>query len=317
MSVAVYTFADGGAPQLGGSAGTLISVLDFALVTGSGWTKPYSGANKAVYRPPSGNQFYLRVDDSGLDAPVGGSARVTAYESMTTVDVGTNPFPSAAQGQGSAGYILWHKNMTVAGTGGAWRMVVTDTFMWLWVRAQTNTTSGTGFVVSGFGDVPSKKSGDAFNTIILGSLGATYVGSYLQTAIESTIPTVTPAAAGAIFIARQQDQTGTSQAIRLVPFESNKVSGGKLSNTTVFTNPHVPDGKMFFSTLEIAEKPGANAYWRGTLPGIYILAGMGNALFGDDIQFVVGGKTLLASRISTTTAAWLDGWVLFEVSNTW
>jgi len=319
MSVDVYTFQDPGAPQLTGTAGSLITVLDATLVV-SGWTKSFSAANKAVYRPPSGNQFYLRVDDTGLDAPVGGSARVTAYENMTTVDAGTGPFPSAAQGASSAGHVLWHKNMTAAGAGGAWRIIVTPTFVWFWVRAQTSSTTGTGFVLCCFGDVPSKKSGDAFNTIVLGNIAATFAGNYINTGIEAVISTVTPAAAGGMFIARQQDQTGTSQAIRFVPFESDKMavtSVGKLSNATVFTAPHIPDGKLFFSTLEIAEKPAASSYWRATLPGLYSLVGMGNAFFTDDAEFTIGGKTLLAARVSTTSATWVDGWVLFEVSNTW
>ena len=320
MAVAVYDYTMGGAPTLNGTPGTLISVLDYCLLP-SGWTKPYSGANKAVYRSPAGNQFYLRVDDSGLDAPIGGSARVTAYESMTTVDVGTNPFPAAGQGSSGAGYVFWHKNVTAGGTGGAWRLIVTDKFVWFWARTQTNFTAGTGFVVCGFGDFPSKKTGDTFNTVLIGNVAASFNGNYLSAGMQGEIATAGPVATGAIFVARQQDQTGISQPIRFVPFESDKMGGsgaadGTLSNATSFTCPHIPDGKIFISTIEIAEKPGANCYWRGTLPGIYSLAGMGDAFFTDDLQISVGGKTLLAARAATSATS-TYGWVLFEVSNTW
>ena len=39
------TNATSGAPTLSGTAGSLVAVLDFCLVTTLGWTKPFSGTN--------------------------------------------------------------------------------------------------------------------------------------------------------------------------------------------------------------------------------------------------------------------------------
>ena len=55
-----------------------------------GWEKPFSAANKAVYRATTGNRFYYRVDDSLPEKYV---AEIRGYETMASVDVGAAPFP--------------------------------------------------------------------------------------------------------------------------------------------------------------------------------------------------------------------------------
>src|ERR1043166_1591690 len=85
--------------NVSGQVGSLITALDAALVTGQSWTTPFTGTNKKAYRAPSGNRLYLRVQD---DAPVTAKeARITGYETMSDVDTGTNPFPTAAQNAAS------------------------------------------------------------------------------------------------------------------------------------------------------------------------------------------------------------------------
>lgn len=97
MSFYYFTSSDSGAPALSGTNGTFVTLLDWILVTKGGWTQVYSGTNKAVYRAPSGNRFYLRVVH---DSAVSGSAQratVRGYESMSGIDTGTDPFPTVAQ----------------------------------------------------------------------------------------------------------------------------------------------------------------------------------------------------------------------------
>jgi len=72
-----------------------------------GWTKAFSGVNKAVYQAPGG--LYLRVDDS-IDVY---GAAVSFYESMTDVDTGT--------GQFGAGY--WRKSDSTTTSMTNWRLV--------------------------------------------------------------------------------------------------------------------------------------------------------------------------------------------------
>lgn len=86
-----------GAPDLTNAAGSLISVLDWALDTAGGthWEKVFSGTNKAAYRATTGQRYYLQVDDS-----IGQVARVRGFASMSDVDTGTDPFPSPTSSSG-------------------------------------------------------------------------------------------------------------------------------------------------------------------------------------------------------------------------
>ncbi len=94
----VYFSSEPGAPQLTGQVGDLIPLLDAVLVNGyggkppSGWSRPFSGTNKAAYRqaPKEGRpQMYLRIDDSSS----GEYAFANGYQDMTDVDTGTLQFP--------------------------------------------------------------------------------------------------------------------------------------------------------------------------------------------------------------------------------
>lgn len=73
MAVTKYMSSDSGAPIMNGTQGSLVNVLDAILVNGygskspAGWTKPFSGTSKAVYRnsPLTGTGTYYRVYDNG------------------------------------------------------------------------------------------------------------------------------------------------------------------------------------------------------------------------------------------------------------
>lgn len=58
--------SDSGAPVLNGVIGSLIAVLDYAVVGRLGWTKEFSGANKAIYKPAAaiGNKAWYKIDHS-------------------------------------------------------------------------------------------------------------------------------------------------------------------------------------------------------------------------------------------------------------
>lgn len=93
MSVFRCISGQGGAPYHTGVAGSRIPVFDFCLVTTLGWTKVYTGTNKAVYKQPAGTtEFYLRVDDSAAT-----TVAIRGYETMSDVDTGTGAFPTTVQ----------------------------------------------------------------------------------------------------------------------------------------------------------------------------------------------------------------------------
>lgn len=169
MAVTVYKSNDASAPTLSGTAGTMINVLDACLVNGygsksaAGWAKEYSGANKAVYRAPSGNRFYLRVDHTGTT-----NVRVVAYESMSGIDTGTNAFPTDAQ-QTGGGY--WYVSNSADATARAWMIIAGP--KGFYINLGSGLTAAGGMASSTayqqleyFGDFTTYRSGDAYNAVL-------------------------------------------------------------------------------------------------------------------------------------------------------
>jgi hypothetical protein len=118
----------------------------------AGWEKVYSGTNKAVYRPinPASNRHYLRVSDGS------GDARVVGYVTMSSVDAGTQPFPTATQISGGA-YV--HKSDS--STPRAWNIFANDRFFYFISNGYDQWYNGLAF-----GDLVEGFSADAYATIL-------------------------------------------------------------------------------------------------------------------------------------------------------
>jgi len=161
--------SDASAPTLTGQAGSLLNVLDFALVPGLGWGKPFTGTNRAVYRPSAGVRDYLDVNDNGPNVTATfKNAYVLGFETMSAVGVGTAQFPNAGQVT-TNGILAWGKSNTLDATARPW-MVIGDDRTAYFFSAPTQTTatrSGWG-VVHVFGDYYSHKSSDTDKTVIDG-----------------------------------------------------------------------------------------------------------------------------------------------------
>lgn len=127
-----------------------------------GWQKVFSGANKAVYRSTdvTGTRMYLRVDDTATQV-----ARVRGYELMTDVDTGSAPFPTDAQISGG-GY--WGKSDAANSTANNWALFGNAKVFFSHRRYGTNQISGfdTYVGLDVFGDYPSLKPGDAYNSVL-------------------------------------------------------------------------------------------------------------------------------------------------------
>jgi hypothetical protein len=87
----------------------------------AGWTKPFSGTNKAAYKNAATlTSLYYRVQD---DAPASGAdSRIVGCEVMTAIDTYSNLFPTAAQ-LGNGMFI--RKSATANATARNW-IVVAD-----------------------------------------------------------------------------------------------------------------------------------------------------------------------------------------------
>jgi hypothetical protein len=109
----------------------------------AGWTKLYSGTNKAVYQRTAAGAtaMLLRVDDSTTTY-----ATINAYESMSDVDTGTNGF---------GGTLYIRKSQTADNNSRTWRLFADANALYLfpyWHSSYSTHTEGIFF-----GDIVSLK----------------------------------------------------------------------------------------------------------------------------------------------------------------
>jgi hypothetical protein len=186
-------FRNGGAaPNLYGSPGSLVTVLDYCLITGSGWLKPIPNTGSypaqpttmsyACYKQPSGAGMTLFVNDgapyAGTSA-LGREAWATGWESLTSlsssvtnsVGMGVNPFPTSSQ-MTTMGSPFMHVNIRKSATfdatnARAWLMFADSSSFMFFTQPGDSANVWNGFM---FGDFYSFKSGsvDAYRCMIIG-----------------------------------------------------------------------------------------------------------------------------------------------------
>lgn len=292
----VFTYTVPGTPTTP-ATGTILSKR-----AGAGFTKEFSGTNKAVYRAASGNQMRLRIDDTNAT-----QARFVGYETMSDVDTGTGPFPTAAQ---ISGGLYCRKSDTASAAVRSWIALSNGvSLFFLPYAASTGLTTPSPGDTSGhffFGDITTYKSGDAYHTAIFGSISG---GSGTGTLTDLSL--ITSACAGH-YLARTHLQTGgaitAGKAVHGNYGTATQMATGLVSSVDPIT------GGIGLGFVEINET-GVTAT-RGRLPGLWgplvtnagayldTLSGSGN----------LSGKTfLLVQSASANTAAR----VAFEISNTW
>lgn len=276
----------GGHVALTSTAGALLAVLDAVLVTGQGWTKPFSSGNVAVYKQPAGsNGFYLRVDDSGANF-----ARACLYETMSDVDTGTGQTPTDAQRSG--GYYI-HKK-----TPGGWIAFAHGGNLHLFTQYDASRTNY--FRVT---DLISNKAVDPYNTNISGQT--------TDTPTVSNTACVSSFSGAALFSHVVRSAAGTGESV-----EAGQVNVG-LSTTISSGGPAYPDpvsGKLRVGTFRIAEKASNSV--RGYIPGVLLMDHNGTQ-FTD--RSTLDGTGALAGRTFMAVSWGFNGGqqILIETSDNW
>lgn len=266
MAFTVYKSTDGSAPSLTGQVGSLITLLDACLVNGygakaaAGWSKSYSGTNKAVYRAPSGAQMYYRVQD---DAPATAKeARLTGYETMSDVDTGTGPFPTAAQGVGGVAMMVIRKSASADATARAWTLLADARTVYF--LPSTGDTAGS-YLAIGFGEFYSLLPGDAYNGFVCGR-SAENSTSTTANQLEYLSSQVT--GGSQFFVPRAH--TGTGGSVQMSRGgDYPKQDGSLMINGVVpYTNPS--DGGIYLCKIRIGDYTTAPVNGiRGRMRGIW------------------------------------------------
>lgn len=306
MTVRVYRSTDASAPALTNAVGTLITLLDACLVNGyganaaAGWTKAFTGTNRASYRQGTGsNGFYLDVTDTTTVSSI-----VRGYETMTAVNVGTNPFPTVAQSTNY--YILKSSISTAAG----WILIASEKIFYLWVNPIITTAyTSTSSQITCFGDIISRKSGDIYATTLIGNSSNSQSFNEFGTFRLITDSTST-------WMARSH--TGTVGSIRTV----NTSHSAKQQTSSQWNNIGIDTITKNYNLSPIWVFEPVTSVDRGVLPGVYkfIMNNPPNMLTAAQGVQIQGTGTLTGKTFeilqSYRAGDSLVG-TAFEISNTW
>lgn len=278
----------------------------------AGFTKTFAGTNKGVYRSNdlTGNRLYLRCDDTGGSSGGGGEARVYGYETMTSVDAGTNPFPTAAQS--SNGY-FWRKSSTTDAVARAW-MFITDGKM-LYYFNQYNLAGSEAMsspTFSGaFGDFLSYKAGDAYSTIITGCSAAGSTSSPPNGLFRS-FQSITNSGSfsSSIIVAREYTGVPGARYIGLL----GTGFGGTFGNSAYVSYPHLIDSGYYLSPVVLTQ--ASPSLVRGRMPGMFEGWHARTFNHGDLIDNVQGlpGRTLMHIYGQDGPTA---GCILLDITGPW
>lgn len=324
MTVRIYRWSDTSAPQLDGTSGSLVTLLDAVLVgsggiaygstSSSGWTTAFTGTNLRAYRQAavvSGTnfQYYLKVRD---DAPSSSTdARIRGFETMTAVSAtndgtdGTNLFPTAAQ---LANSLFVRKSaVTTAAIYRPWVIAADSRTFYMFVG--TGDTAALWFVY-GFGDIYSLKTNDigrcfiyargteavatasVDNFDILDALGTNRANHYLA---RDTVNNV-----GAIAFGKIGD------------ISLGHASGGVNVGTLPVSN--IADNKIYVVPLRVIQTTGGNQI-RGRMRGMWATVHP-LASFADQETFS-GSGDLNGKSFMVFKSTGNSGLYILETSDTW
>jgi hypothetical protein len=252
------------------------------------------------------NGRFLYVDDSFSDQ----CARVTGYESMTSISSGISPFPSLYQVTNARLFLAKYFSATI--TPIAWFIIATDKLFHIVINTGGSFPPSTSSYTShlAFGDIVSFLGADAYNTIIVAQTSVGYGNVPTMTNMNNVGSQVT-----GHFMARAYTQLGTSQTLSK-SYVGPMISGTTAMGTSGLATINPVTGEMYFSSLLIGET-GSFAI-RGILPGVITpMFGASTLLTdGDQISNITGfsGKTY---EVKFLSAGGSYGIGLFEISNTW
>ncbi len=255
-----------------------------------GWEKVFTSSNVSVYRTPelSATRCFLRLDDSGTTF-----ARAVGYEWMSDTNTGTGPFPTSAQVSG--GY-YWPKSTTANSSPTYW--VLVGDVKGFWIYNSTSTTvaaQGVSGWLSGFGDLASRKAGDAYGCVLYGaaSSGASSTPSFSNGLPYASIHSG-PVDVG--HIARSFTAVGGSRPV----FNTSESFGaGHYSGAGSITYPNGPDNGLLLSRMLAFET--TPRHLRGTVRGLLFnpqMLGSASFVTRDKLvgQGALAGRTLLALK---------------------
>lgn len=291
--------------------GTATGTVTIKYAPVGSWEKTYSGTNVACYRSTavqSPGQF-LRVDDTGTMV-----ARVVGYESMTDVNTGSGPFPTATLFSGG-GY--WHKSTVASATAVRYAFAADSRAVLQAIEpgtaaSATYRTSN----IRGFGDpIVLAPGGDAWATFLSanGSISGFFNYATLCGGNSAT-------ASGFTVCPRAFTALGSALFLDVLPF-TGVASRDSGSDTTLGAAPSAVDGQIKLSPLFLREQ-AANSPGRAIVPGaLYVpQSGLASLEAPGNIETGTGewvGRKLLAVGTGVNAGAIPPGIAFIDITGPW
>jgi len=338
----IYTSADVYGPGfVNGLTGSLLTVLDACLVNGygsgssyykpaAGWTKQFANsASIGCYKPASGSQCTMLVNDVGQQAFTGRDALVVGWKllanlsssilvSSQSLGTGWGQFPLPAQSLVS-GSVVWKKSNTADNVGRNWIIAADAYTMYMWIADAV--TAGQ-YSQYGFGDFYSLAgTSDNNRCFIIGRgiiASVTVIGTDMGDCI-SLGPWFTPIATqltiGFAGHYLAGPMSGFGGSVRFTKKGDSTISSGGNQGGTpnvifaaqagIISAPNPTDNKYHLSPIWVVEE--ISSALRGKLRGYYqvmhLVAGFtdGQTINGSG-DFA--GRTFLIIRTGSNSGFW-------------
>ena len=289
-----------------------------AKVSPLGWGKPFSGTNVGVYRAtdPTSLGMYLRVDDTGTTV-----ARVVGYETMSDVNTGTGPFPTASQVSGG-GY--WEKSGAAGSTARNWILVGDERAFYWWCVPNAATTITSQGVLRGFGDLIPRRSSDAYAAFLQADISSIVTST---AALGDLISSTNPSASTYMTSPRNQSALGSSS--QLFAYSESRRATTAVTRSGVGVGYSAPYPNTSDNALDLDRVLALDNDYsvRGTLPGLlHLPQAVGFAVqTWDKIagQGTLAGRTILAVRggspgyATQNTSSGYPGAAAFDITGPW
>jgi len=214
-----------------------------------GWSKTFSGTNKAAYQSSeaTATQLFLRIDDSDPFIQSNKYASARGYETMTDVDTGTGLFPTVLQMSG--GIYIKKSDTANSIVPVKWRSIG-DGFEFHFFNRHVANTAIPVYQQFHFGDPISEKTVDNYGCLIYGSYALSTTWSYEGTKAHEVITVFNNSKQTAHFMARSYSGVGGSVNVGKL---GNHILGSNNIGTGNLAYPSPINNGLYLSPLFVVE----------------------------------------------------------------
>jgi hypothetical protein len=243
-----------------------------------GWTREFTGTNKAIYRAPAGNRGFLRIDDSNAQY-----ATVAGYENATGIDSTLTNI---------MGSLYWQKSSTANTTAREWYLFGTDKVFYLFIAWHASYL--TSLATFAFGDILSVKDGDTFGYMLTGNTATapSYPASNNNFAYANSVAYYN----GLLFQRNSLGQVGATNFTKytIIPTSTN------VMGVSICPFPNPSDIGLHLVPIYCFDYLASTfVSLRGRLPGIFCaIENVKDVFNSNDRTITISNKTYVPIRIA-------------------